>query len=132
MNISTHAVKALTRSFAGHPNGARAGSELRRRVGPGFTVRPTFEQLFASEEAAAIERMLDDAADVAGSDAAQADCALREALVEAFTNGHERAWRRVYEILDVLVADVGSGATPARTRLASFLAENADLRNARA
>jgi hypothetical protein len=85
------------------------------------------ETLFASEEAAAIERILDDVADVAGNDAADTDRGLKEALFEAFVTGDERAWRSVYEILDVLVTGAGASATPALTRLASFLAENDDL-----
>ncbi len=83
------------------------------------------ERLFASEEAAAIERMLDDVADL--GEAATAFESLRETLSVAFVSGEERAWRRVYVLVALAVAQSPFSARPARARLCEFLIENADL-----
>jgi hypothetical protein len=89
---------------------------------------PTVEILFASDEAAAIERILDDVEDVAGDRAADIVLApLRRGLSDAFVTGDERAWRTVYALFAAVVDNATDVFTPALGRLRAFLDENADL-----
>jgi hypothetical protein len=86
------------------------------------------EALFASDQAGAIERILDDVADVAADRVADAVMPpLRQALFDAFATRERRAWHEVYDILAALVAAHGPSTSSAFGRLASFVAENDDL-----
>lgn len=86
------------------------------------------ETLFASEQAGAIERILDDVADVTGDRLADTVMPpLRQALYDAFVTRDQRAWQAVYNMLWAIVATREPGSSPALKRLTSFVRENDDL-----
>jgi hypothetical protein len=86
------------------------------------------ERLHASDEAAAIERILDDVAESAENHIADRILApLQQTLHVAILTGEVAAWKDVYRLIEVAVAGCNSQTAPGITRLRSFLAENTDL-----
>jgi hypothetical protein len=86
------------------------------------------ETLFASDAAAAIERMLDDVTESTEADVADRILpSLRPALCTAFLTGDDGAWLAVYRQIASVVAVCGPRSTPAIQRLRAFIAENGDL-----
>lgn len=90
----------------------------------------TIDDTLEFDSSGAIERLLSDAADVAGHEyASTALPALKQSLLDAFSTGNERPWRAVYAHLANIAANTTAGPTAAAGRLHAFLAENNDLSN---